>query len=270
MENFYDVVMGRKSVRSFDGRPLTPDDRAKLEAYIAALDNPFGVPVRFALLDAKEQGLSSPVLTGDTLYVAGLAGEAPHWEAAYGYAFETLLLYAWSLGVGSVWIGGTMKRELFEKAAGRAAGERMPCVSPLGYPSGKRSIKETLMRKGIGADLRKPVNELFFDGDFTAPLSPAGEEARLMEAVRWAPSAVNKQPWRILRQGKLWHFYEKHDGSGFIHPETGDLQKIDVGIALAHFMLGAEAAGLPAALVLEDPGVAPPPETEYVASVRLK
>ena len=261
--------MGRKSVRSYDGRPLTPEDRAKIQAFIDSLDNPFGVPVRFALLDAAEHGLSSPVLTGEKLYVAGLAAEAPNWEAAYGFTFEKLLLYAWSLGVGSVWIGGTMKRETFEHAAGRAPGERMPCVSPLGYPAGKRSVKETLMRKGIAADQRKPLNELFFDGDFSTPLSPEGAEATLMEAVRWAPSAVNKQPWRILRQGKLWHFYEKHDGSGFIHPETGDLQRIDVGIALAHFWLGAEVAGYTPALASEAPDLAPPPETEYVASVQL-
>ena len=268
MKDFYDVVMGRKSVRSYDGRPLTPEDRAKLEAFIATLGNPFGVPVRFVLLDATEHGLSSPVLTGEKLYVAGLVEDAPNWEEAYGYTFEKLLLYAWSLGVGSVWIGGTMKRETFERAAGRGEGERMPCVSPLGYPAPKRSIKEALMRKGVGADQRKAISELFFDGDFSTPLSPEGAEAKLAEEVRWAPSAVNKQPWRILRQGDLWHFFVKHDG-GFIHPETGDLQKIDVGIALAHFLLGAEAAGLPAALVLDDPGAALPGETEYVASVRL-
>lgn len=268
MENFYDLVMGRKSVRSYDGRPLTAEDRAKLEAYIAALENPFGVPVRFTLLDAAEHGLSSPVLTGEKLYVAGLVDEAPNWETAYGFAFEKLVLYAWSLGIGSVWIGGTMKREIFERAAGRGADERMPCISPLGYPAPKRSIKESLMRKGIAADQRKPLNELFFDGDFSKPLAPEGAEAELAEVVRWAPSAVNKQPWRILRQGSLWHFYEKHDG-GFIHPETGDLQKIDVGIALAHFWLGAEAAGLKPELVLEAPEIVPPPETDYVASVRL-
>lgn len=28
-----------------------------------------------------------------------------------GYSFEKLVLFAWSLGIGTVWIGGTMKRE---------------------------------------------------------------------------------------------------------------------------------------------------------------
>ena len=268
MDNFYDVVMGRKSVRSYDGRSLTAEDREKLLAYIAALDNPFGIPVSITLLDAAEHGLSSPVLVGETLFAAGTVGRVPNSEAAFGYSFEKLLLYAWSLGIGSVWIAGTMKRELFERAVGVRDGERMPCISPLGYPAKKRSVREIMMRKGIGADERKPLRELFFDGDLTVPLSESGALARVMEETRWAPSAVNKQPWRIIRRDGLWHFYEKKD-KGLSGEATGDIQKIDVGIALCHFMLGAEDAGFSPALVLEAPGMTLPADMEYVASVRL-
>jgi hypothetical protein len=65
------------------------------------------------------------------------------------------------MGIGTVWIGGTMKRDHFEKEAGLTEGRRMPCITPLGYPAAKRSIKETLMRKGVKADERKPLGELF-------------------------------------------------------------------------------------------------------------
>ncbi len=268
MEDFYDVVMGRKSVRTYDGRALSAEDRERLEACISSLDNPFGVPVRFTLLDAAEHGLSSPVLTGETMFVAGTVAPAPHWEAAYGYTFEKLVLYAWSLGIGTVWIGGTMKRELFEKAAGLRGEERMPCMSPLGYPAKKRSIRESMMRKGVGADERKPLRELFFDGDFSTPLEVQSALSRVLEETRWAPSAVNKQPWRILRKDGLWHFYEKKD-KGFVGAATGDLQRIDVGIALCHFMLGAEDAGFSSSLCIEAPAAALPENMEYVASVRL-
>ena len=268
MAGFYDVVMARKSVRSFDGRALTAEDRAALEEFIGALTSPFAVPVRFRLLDAAEHGLSSPVLTGERLYVAGMVDPVPGAEEAYGYAFEKLLLFAQSRGIGSVWIGGTMKREVFERAAQLAPGERMPCVSPLGYPAAKRSVRETMMRKGIGADGRKKLGEIFFDGDFSTPLRAEGTLEKLMEETRWAPSAVNKQPWRILRRDGLWHFYEKHD-KGYVNDATGDLQRIDVGIAMAHFMLGAEDAGFTVTLCGEDPGLPLPPDTDYVASVRL-
>jgi len=38
----------------------------------------------------------------------------------------------------------------------------MPCVSPLGYPAEKMSLRETLMRKGIQADKRMDFDRLFF------------------------------------------------------------------------------------------------------------
>ena len=61
----------------------------------------------------------------------------------------------------------------------------------------------------------------------------------IMECVRFAPSAVNKQPWRIIVADQGFHFYEKRD-RGYIGEKTGDLQKIDVGIALCHFAMGLE------------------------------
>lgn len=270
MAAWMELIRGRKSVRTFDGRGLSEADRAELERFAAGIAAPFDATVRFVFLDADQYGLSSPVIAGEKLYVAGIVSKAPLAEAAYGYAFEELVLHAWSMGIGTTWIGGTMKRELFEKAAGLAEGELMPCVSPLGYPAAKRSLKETLMRKGVGADSRMPAENLFFDGTFDTPLAGAGREAiaDLIEMVRFAPSAVNKQPWRILCRDGLYHFYEKKD-KGYIGPATGDLQKIDVGIALCHFVKGAAERGADVKVCVQDPGVALPDNMEYIASVSL-
>ncbi len=270
MSNLMRIIKGRKSVRSFDGRKLSEEDMEKLKKYLDKTENPFGIPVRFVFLDAETYGLSSPVLTGERLYLAGLVEKKPFADVAYGYSFEKLVLYAWSRGIGTTWIGGTMKRELFEEAASKKAGEMMPCVTPLGYPAKKRSLKEIMMRKGISADTRMPVDKLFFDGDLSTPLSDSKKEemADIIEMVRWAPSAVNKQPWRIIRRDGRWHFYEKKD-RGYVKEATGDLQKIDVGIALCHFILGAEEKGLPVKVSIADPGIDIEENMEYIASVTM-
>ncbi len=266
----FDVIAGRKSVRTYDGTGITEEDRQKLLKYIDGISNPFGIPVQFVLLDAEEYGLSSPVLVGEKLYVAGKVQKGPCADVAFGYSFEKLVLYAWSLGIGTVWIGGTMNREDFEKAAGLQDGEMMPCMSPLGYPAKKRSLRETLMRRGVGADVRMPVEKLFFDTSWGTPLPENEREpiAALIEAVRWAPSAVNKQPWRIVRDGSLYHFYEKKD-KGYVSDATGDLQKIDVGIALCHFLLGLEEQGQQAEVTISDPGISVPEDVEYIATVSI-
>ena len=192
-------------------------------------------------------------------------------EAAYGFSFEKLVLYAWSLGIGTVWIGGTMNRDAFEKASQLKRNEMMPCVTPAGYPAEKKSVRETMMRKGIKADDRKPWEKLFFKNDFQTPLSPGkldGQMKKIFEMVRWSPSAVNKQPWRIVQKDGIYHFYEKKD-KGYVGEATGDLQKIDVGISLCHFVLGAESMGMKYGISVGDPGIEVMADTEYMVSVKL-
>ena len=268
MDKLAELVRTRKSVRSFDGAPLRAEDREKLAAELSRLETPFDLPMEFRILDGKEHRLSSPVVTGTDLYAAGKLKRGALAEVAYGFAFERFILYAWSLGVGTVWIAGTMDRPAFEGAMELADDELLPAVTPLGYPAKKRSIRETMMRKGVGADTRLPGDRLFFDGAWDVPL-PADKQAPvadLIEMVRWAPSAVNKQPWRIVVSGGAFHFYERKD-RGYVSEKTGDLQKIDVGIALCHFVMGLEERGEKPAVTFGDPGLSVPQGAEYVATV---
>ena len=46
------------------------------------------------------------------------------------------------------------------------------------------------------------------------------------------------------------------------------MQKIDVGIALCHFMMGLEEKGRKAVVEVQDPGIEIPAGAEYIASVR--
>lgn len=258
-----ELIRTRKSVRTFDGRNVTDADREKLAEYIKTITNPYDIPVGFILLDAKEHGLSSPVIQGAQLYVAGKVMKTEHCAEAFGYSFEQLVLFAWSLGIGTTWIGGTMKRELFEKEAGLQENEIMPCVSPLGYPAKKRSIKEIGMRTAVRADKRFSSETLFFENDFAAPLrSPDPVVQNALEAVRLAPSAVNKQPWRIVKSGNAYHFYEKKtiDDSR----TAWDVQKVDLGIAICHFIRIAGGE-----LHIDDPKIVADNNTEYIATVIL-
>lgn len=67
--------------------------------------------------------------------------------------------------------------------------------------------------------------------------------------------------------GRDFHFYEKRD-KGYVGEKIGDLQKIDVGIALCHFMMGLDAQGRKAEVIVSDPGLAVPDGVEYIATVR--
>ncbi len=265
MNHIDELVRGRRSVRTFDANPISQEDLDKLCAFMKQIDNPYGLPVEFKLLDSKKQNLSCPVVVGTDLYVGAKMKNTPYLNEAVGYSFELLILYAQSLGIGTVWVGGTMDRAAFEQAMELAEDEVMPCVSPLGYPAKKMSLRETMMRKGIKADSRMAFGELFSDG--TAPLTEesAGKFFYPLEMVRLAPSAVNKQPWRVVVTENTAHFYLKRT-KGF-HGGTLDMQKIDIGIALCHFDLAAKEIGLTPRFVQADPGIAT--EDEYIASYML-
>ena len=68
--NTFEIIKTRKSVRTFDNRPLTKEDRDALARYAESIRNPYDIPVNFLFLDAKEHGLSTPVIRGEQLYVA--------------------------------------------------------------------------------------------------------------------------------------------------------------------------------------------------------
>jgi len=264
-----DRMLTRKSVRTFDtAKTLDDATLTKLKECMDSITNPYNIPIRFQIIK-KDDALTSPVLVGEEYYVTASVIKQPHFEEAYGYSFQLLMLAAAEMGLGTVMIGGTMKREAFEAASNLADGELMPCMTPIGYPAPKLGIKEALMRKGVKADSRKDFNELFFEGQWDTPISDMSDDVKdALEHTRWAPSAVNKQPWRIVKQGNSFHFYEKKD-KGYDNPVTGDLQKVDLGIALCNFITYFKERGTDTSLTFENPGISIPENTDYIATVTI-
>lgn len=271
MRNIAEHIKTRRSVRTFDGRTLDESTKEQLLSFAKGIQNPFNIPVEFKFLDAKKDGLTCPVVSGTDLYVGGKIKNVPNASVAFGYSFEMLVLYAQSLGLGTVWLGGTMNRSAFEQAMELGEEEMMPCATPVGYTAKKMSLRENMMRKAIKADARLPFEELFFDGAFNTPLSKekVGNLAIPLEMVRLAPSAVNKQPWRVVVSDNTAHFYLKRS-KGLGHEGKLDMQMIDMGIALCHFALTAMENNLRTSFVQDDPQLALGSEVEYVASYRME
>lgn len=263
-----DLIRRRRSVRTFAPQEIPAELLNKLMTFADSITNPYGVPVWFKLLNAKEHGLSSPVISGAEWYIAAAVEECPNCSEAFGYSFETLVLYAQSLGLGTTWLGGTMNRGSFERAMELLDGEQMPCVSPLGYAAEKMSLRETIMRKGCKADTRNAFEELFFDGSFPKPLTRerAGKLQQPLEAVRLAPSAVNRQPWRAVVTEDAVHFYVKK----LMGVAVPAMQRIDMGIAMCHFALTAEELGLETEFAVLESGMPAAADAEYIASYLLK
>ncbi|MBR3317311.1 MAG: hypothetical protein IKG21_05780 [Atopobiaceae bacterium] len=265
MPRIVDTIRGRRSVRTFEDQPLAPEDRAYVERVIQSIETPFGTPVEFRLLDAAEHGLKSPVVVGAHDYVAAKVKRVQGAELSLGFAFETFCLRAAERGLGTVMLAASLSRKSFEKAMEVGAGEVMPVASPVGYPAAKLSLRESMMRKAIKSAERLPFSQIFFNRSFGTHLSPAeaGHFEEPLQMLRLAPSATNKQPWRAVVGDGVVHFYEEHS---LKESALGDIQKVDMGIALSHFWLTAQEQGLEGRFVTLDPAIAVPQNTEYITS----
>ncbi len=116
--------------------------------------------------------------------------------------------------------------------------EKLRIVSPVGYATDKkRFLEKYIVRADKNHVSRKPFGELFFENDLNNPLTEnaAGAFLTPLEMVRLAPSANNKQEWRVLHEDKALHFYKKP------YPL---FDAIDMGIALCHFELSCKELGI--------------------------
>ena len=185
MNSFLELAKTRRSVRTFDGNWPDGAVLTTLQEFAENMTNPFGTKIRFAFLNAEDEDLSSPVLTGEKEYVTAVVQKgASNLEAAYGYSFEKLLMKAHELGLGTVWIGGTMPRGKFEKASHVEENEVMPCVSPLG----KASERMSMMLRSACRDLRSSPE--------ISALPKMAPATRKQAAVLQSPSMVKSAAWK--------------------------------------------------------------------------
>ncbi len=266
-------VKKRYSVRNYKEQEVELDKRKAIESFVNSLDNPFGKKVNFHYLDNREMKDEEKlgtygVIKGAMQYIGTTIKLEPMALEALGYELEAVILYLAHLELGTCWLGGTFNRKGFAKAMNIEEDEIFPIITPYGYAATKKHMKEIVMRKMIKADQRKEWNQLFYINDFQTHLTKekAGELEVPLEMVRLGPSASNKQPWRILIKDNACHFYE-YKQPGYSDSFPYDIQRVDMGIAAAHFDFSVKEKGLKGYFDTEcEPELELPDHMEYVFS----
>ncbi|SHK11758.1 Nitroreductase family protein [Desulfatibacillum alkenivorans DSM 16219] len=275
---FIDLIKKRCSWRSFSGASLPVDAKQKMEEFLANPGiPPFNSQTRFELVDAGVDGAKRVpgtygVIKGARDFIVGAVKPGPKYLEDYGYLFEKAILFATALDLGSCWMGGTLKHTIFAEKIGLQKDEALPCICPVGIRAPRKTLVDAMFAAGAGSMKRKPWHELFFLNDFSNTLSKnaAGEYSTPLEMVRLAPSASNRQPWRIIYSGSCFHLFLTRN-KAYKNIFKSDLQRIDMGIAMCHFELSAKEKGLEGCWTESDPGLSRIPErTEYVATWKIK
>ncbi len=260
-----EAIKTRKSYRTYDNRDVEPEKLAKLRQFLESNTKaPFGSKVRFCLIDFNEMEINElknlttyGVIKGARQFMVGTVEKQPRAMEDYGYCMERNILKATSMGLGTCLLGGTFKRGGFADKMNIHEGELLPVISPVGYPRDKRSVVERMFRMFASSDKRKPWHELFYLHDLDTFLDKENSASfdTPLECVRIAPSASNKQPWRIIKDQdhNAFHFYLKRTPGYNRIIKNVSLQNVDMGIAMCHFELSARELGLMGDWSVKDP-----------------
>ena len=227
---------------------------------------PFGKTYSLVLMDTKGESLSDigkmtsyGVIKDARYYFGGYSDGDDRSIIDFGYCFEEILLELTALDLGTCWMGGTFGRGFISRMLSLPENKVIPAISPVGYSLEKRAFADKLTRFIAGSKNRKPHQKLFYNYAGEDSLQPVLlEEMRpplgeILESVRSAPSASNKQPWRLIIQNNHYHFYWDFDSKYNSMIRGFNIQALDMGIALCHFTKAAEELRLGGKLSYSDP-----------------
>lgn len=276
-----DIIKQRSSWRTYADLLLEDDMKKKVNQILTLKDfkSPFsdlsgkirfeliGVP-EFAPDERKKLGTYG-LIKGAQEFIVGAIEKSDYYKENYGYLLEVIILAATDLNLGTCWLGGTFNKSLFSTKINCQKSEIVPAITPIGHTTETRRKKEKIIRAFVKADSRFPWSKIFFENTFSTalPREETGRYETLMEMVRLAPSAGNKQPWRVLKEKgrEIFHFYVKSSKDS-LQKVYNTFINIDIGIAICHFDLTAKEVGIEGTWEFLSPDINSPEELKYIIS----
>lgn len=280
----YKALLERRSVRRYAKRPVEPEKLKAVSELVAGLEPLVaanGFRCRVQVLEDRSDVLASAigsftrVISAPCIAVPSISGEMRLMEDA-GYRLQQFVVGLWRLELGSCWVGALSNEGRVARMLGVSNGWRIPAVIAFGYPDAGfigRSVNR-LYRGVAGAPHRLSWDKLAFVESFGHPAHLSAHEARVLEALRCAPSAGNARPWRVILRGDEL-FFCVDTGAGFYRLYRNDYPLLDGGIGMANLGLALSALGRPAFwnLIDESPALRAdlglPPSLRVLASINL-
>jgi len=160
-------------------------------------------------------------------YIAAISADDREALLNLGYCVQRVILEITGHNIGTCWIGGMFNKNVLNSFLELDEGLGARALVAWGRPKaevkgteGKRVPPEKIARFDQGIDNGLPWRAV-------------------IEAVRWAPSALNRQPWRLWITEKAIHLYS---ASGRIAQAYSPM---DMGIALCHLELACRQLAVP-------------------------
>jgi len=244
-----EAISKRISVRSYEPDPVRVDELEEVRSVGERSEALTTTDMRFLLNTDGQMGREIKGLIGDY----GKTIHAPHYivlasreQEGYltdaGFRFEQMVLEATRKGLGTCWVGLMFKESSLRSTLDLDPSWRIMVLTPIGRPAA--SFASRALRTLAGSKARKPLDQIVFwqrhNAQLPANLLADERLVRVLEAARWAPSWMNRQPWRFILTDKEILVYKMKQQNR----EGKDYHFLDCGIAMAHLHLAANALGM--------------------------
>ena len=209
-----EIIYKRKSTRSYTGELVSDVTLHQIHKFVAEIKPLYpDIKIQSRIVEKDSVKCILPWIPPQLIAIFSEDKEGAFENA--GFVYQQLDLYLQSLGLGVCWLG-----------MGRISAQDILTVQPadnlkfvmllaFGHPKGNALRSDTTEFK------RKALSEISDQSD------------EQLEPARFAPSSVNSQPWYFTHEEDTIHAYCVSPGF-FKAFSLGDMNKIDMGIALAH------------------------------------
>lgn len=250
----YQALISRHSTRRFDTHPLAESTLKRIQDLVPKLEplvpeNRYTVLIRdVTTIEDLVQALGAygRLLSPPHFMVPYMVGET-HVLEDLAYRTQQLVMQMTLLDIGACYIGSLGRETTLRARFILRRDARLGAIVIFGHPAtdiGNRTVN-TMLRRMAGSVQRLALNEIFYTKSFDKPSMPPEDLARILEAARRAPSALNAQPWRFFwRKGELFLFTLRENpryGKGPLQ----EYRHFDAGLCMAAVRLALKALDHP-------------------------
>lgn len=250
----YEAIFRRQSIRKYRMEALNVRQMEHIRRFEGEVSSLYPeIQHRFVIIDAlsqKDVKIQGLFKVKAPYYMALYVEDKPKAMTEAGYLMEQMVLYLTMKGIGSCYQGGAKISGLMTPVKMKLA-----IIIAFGMADGPLYRDE------------REAKRLAFNKVCIVKEELSREMLSILRACRLAPSALNRQPWRMVAYANRIHvFGQKKPGSRF-----GEEGSLDIGILLCHMLLTAEEMWLD--VTTADAEVIPevvPKGNQYIVTMMVK
>ncbi len=204
------MIYKRKSVRKYTAEKVDGQTLCQIQEFIAQAKPLYPeLKTRIEFVDRAQIKSPFPWTPPHAVVAYGEDGDGAYENA--GFILQQIELYLETLGLGVCWLG--MGKPDVSAESDENDGLKYLILLGFGHPNEPLFRSPAQFKRKTLAEIADSVDER-------------------LEAARLAPSSVNSQPWYFTHEGEHLHVYCRT--KGLLNRILGNMNRIDMGIALAH------------------------------------